>query len=362
MIDEKELKLLLQQGETVSKISELYSCGEMTVYRAINKYGLKKEKPIYQNKEWLQKEISCKTIDQVASEQKVDSKTICRWIKKFNIKKNSPLYQNKEWLEKQRKKFNTIKELADAYDFSEYTVSDWCRKYNIKFNNSKDSFFDEKYFNAINSERKSYYLGFLMADGFMNSNLNNFGIGLCEKDEYMIVNLLNDMKYETSISKRISGFGKNSSYATICSTSMCKDLIYHGIVPKKSGKEIFPQYSIPEELKIHFIRGFIDGDGWITNNISKDNKTGKEYFKLEIGMCSMSLNILCDIKDYLKNKHDINSNITREKNKLKLYNLKIFGRVGKEFLDILYKDATIYLDRKKIKYDNVQLGPVNKNA
>lgn len=357
MISKEELIRRLGAGQKVSEIAKELNYGEKTIYRAINKYDLKKEEPLYKNPEWLLKELQTKEIQDIAKEQNVATHTISRWMKRYNITKPNPLYQDKKWLEEQAKIFNTIKELSDHFGFVEYTVRDWCRKHNVKFNNSNNSDFIENYFKEIDTERKAYYLGLLMADGFMKKNLSIYGIGLKVEDTYMIENLLRDINYKTAIYEKVSEFGALASYVDICSKKMCTDLIYHGIVPKKSGKECFPTYSIPNKLQKHFIRGFMDGDGWITNSTSSD----KKYYQLEVGMCSMSINILYGIQQYLKNTLNIDTNITKRSDK-ELFYLKIYSSSAKMFLDHIYEESTIFLTRKKNKYDNVQLGPVNKNV
>lgn len=355
-ITKEDLEKKLQSGLSVKEIAEQYDCGEMTIYRKIKKYNIQQDKPLYQNKDWLQEELKNKDILEIAIEQKVAEHTISRWMKKFKLEKPSPLYQNKDWLLKQTHNFNSVKELCDEYGLVEYTVKSWCRKFNIYFNNGAVKNYDEEYFKIIDSENKAYYLGLLMADGFMHKDIYSFGIGLKTEDRYMIESMLNDIGYKTELELKISEFGKEAWYATICSKKMCADLIYLGIVPKKSGKEIFPEYAIPSELKRHFIRGFIDGDGWITNNVS-----GDRYYSLEVGMCSMSINILYSIKILLEEELGIEMHITKRSDK-ELFDLKAFTKNAKVLLDYLYINSNIFLKRKKVKYDNVQLGPVNKNV
>lgn len=339
-----ELKILLE-SKTANEIAEDKGCGINTVYRYIKKFNLEKQKPMYQNKEWLSEQLINSSIEQIAINSNCDSHTISRWIKKFNLKKTTPLYQNKEWLIEQIKKFKNVKELATQYNLNEYTLKDWYRKYNLSFNISKDSQFKEDYFKIIDEEHKAYWLGFLTADGFMNKDLNNFGIGLKKEDEYILNSFLNDIQYNTNIHDSISGFGFEAKYITICSAKMCKDLVYLGIVPHKSGKEYIDLDHINKDVVKDFIRGYLDGDGWITINERTKN--------CSIGICSMSMNILYDIKYFLEEELNINCSVVKRKNKNKLYDLNIHSTNAAKFLDYIYKDSTIYLDRKYKKYDNV---------
>lgn len=349
MFEKEELKELLK-NHTVAEISIIKGCGEITVYRYIKKYNLKKEKPLYQNREWLIKKLKFKTIQDIAIEANCNNITISRWMKKFKISKEKPLYQNKEWLMEQTKKFKNAKAVADHYGMIEDTINSWYRRYNIKFNADKTSDFVEDYFENIDTEHKAYWLGLLTADGFMHKSLKNFGIGLKTKDKYILQKFLDDIKYKTNIATKISGFNKRSNYITICSTRMCKDLIYHGIVPHKSGKEYIDIENINERYIKDFIRGYIDGDGWISICKKTKNPT--------VGICSMSINILYDIKEYLENNLNVNCHIRRRKNKKKLFDITINSSNAIKLLDYIYKDSTIHLIRKFNRYENVKNLPL----
>ena len=357
MIDKVNLIKDMKNNMTVKEIAKKYNCSEMTIYRAMNKYNIKRDEPLYKNKKLLQNKLNNKSIDEISEELKVDISTIKRWIKKFDLElnKEKPLYQNKEWLIEKANQFNTIKEIADKYNLNEYTLSCWYRKFNIKLNHSKNTDFNENYFNKINCENKAYFLGFLMADGCMNKDLNTISLGLKLEDEYMLKKLLSELNYKKKITYAKSGFNKDAAYIQIHSIKMCKDLIYLGISPKKSGKEYFPKDEIEYKFIKDFIRGFLDGDGWITNYINED-----KYYNVQTGFVSMSINILIGIKEFIKKEINIEGNINKRKDRDNLYDLIFYSNNAKQFLDYIYKDSNIFLIRKKEKYDNVKLGPIYK--
>ena len=198
MFEINELKELLNKY-SVSEIANIKKCDEITVYRYIQNYNLKKDKPLYQNKKWLTEKLKTKNINEIAIELNCDSHTITRWMKKFDLKKDKPLYQNEKWLIEQTKKFKNAKEVADHFNMVEDTINSWYRRYNIKFNSDKKSDFKENYFEKIDNEHKSYWLGFLTADGYVHKSLKNFGIGLKPEDEYMLQKFLNDIQYKTNL-------------------------------------------------------------------------------------------------------------------------------------------------------------------
>ena len=115
---------------------------------------------------------------------------------------------------------------------------------------------------------------------------------------------------------------------------MSNDLLKYGIVPHKTGKEYISNL-IPKEYLNHFIRGCFDGDGsvFISNNYLRVAYYGSHQ------ICQEILNIFaCKNKVYDKTNVSFFS-IQNKKFVLKFYNY-------------IYKDATIFMKRKKIKFDN----------
>ena len=178
-----------------------------------------------------------------------------------------------------------------------------------------------------------------MADFGMRKDCYSFEFGLKKDDKYIIEKLAKELNCESKLQHHKDNIREAYSLV-ISSKEICKDLIYHGIVPNKSGKEVLPN-TVPKELIKHFIRGFIDGDGYIGG---ENDKT--------LAICSMSYNILLSIKLFLEKelnikKYEIRPTLKESGNILYYY--KIYGDSFIKVLDYLYKDSTIYLTRK---YDN----------
>lgn len=133
--------------------------------------------------------------------------------------------------------------------------------------------FNEDYFHNINSQNKAYILGFLMADGCICKSTKDkqypdrLIINISHKDRCILEFIKEELEcdYEIKDYIPINTYSNNMmSSLTINSTKMCADLIKLGIIPNKTGYEVFP--NIRKNLRRHFIRGFLDGDGWITNS------------------------------------------------------------------------------------------------
>ena len=192
-------------------------------------------------------------------------------------------------------------------------------------------------FEIIDTEEKAYWLGFLYADGSVSSTDNRIELGLAEKD----LNHIEKFKEFIGVPNKISYRPQTKSYRYSFKSIPCKeDLIKQGCVPKKSLILKFPtEQQVPNYLIKHFIRGYFDGDGWFSNTPScfQVGIIGTEDF------IKGFLNII-----EIQNKNNKIFTVHREDG-AKRY---VFGGLNDvtNFLNWIYKDATIYLDRKYNHY------------
>lgn len=213
---------------------------------------------------------------------------------------------------------------------------------------------NEDYFRIINTQNKAYILGFIMADGCVckseptKSAPDRLVINISIKDKCILEFIKNELECSYPIREFIpaeSTYSNNKMCSlTINSMKLCNDLIKHGVVPNKTGKESFP--NMPNKLKRHFIRGFLDGDGWITNG-SKDTKV--------IGFIS-NQQMLLSLRDEIANNIYVygSANIVedyRESRKNKnIYVLEYAHKNDiKQLKEFLYKNANFFLERKYSK-------------
>lgn len=134
---------------------------------------------------------------------------------------------------------------------------------------------------------------------------------------------------------------KNSYLLAFYGKHITKMLEEKGMFQNKSLKITFPKW-LSKELISHFIRGYLDGDGCI-------------YFKDRY--CTSTIigtDEFCNaIKDIVMNVLDINISIYDACNNGTTKVLTVYGRNQvKTFLDWIYKDADMYLERKHQKYIN----------
>lgn len=216
--------------------------------------------------------------------------------------------------------------------------------------------YNKDYFSKIDSEDKAYWLGFLYADGSINRFYKGeklksmtLEISLAYKDKEHLEKFKQCIESNIPIfekTNKLNGKEYKSVRIQLNNTKICYDLCDLGCTPCKTYNVRMPSYDIvPKEFMRDFLRGFFDGDGCIETS----EKNGKSYIQLNItGMPEM----LKDISDFLISEGVIRKVPKIHKDKRSnACSMFFYGAdSNKELLDYLYKDSTIYLDRKYQKY------------
>lgn len=245
----------------------------------------------------------------------------------------------------------TLKEVEDKYELSHPTISKILKntpKYTkAKLNNPN---MKEHFFQEINCEENAYFLGLLISDGNVfqdgTGRQASISITLDLKDEYM----LNKFKEVVNANTSVSHDGRGCGQIAVRSNIMAEDLAKYGVVPRKSYNTYLPK--IPNEYMFHLIRGIFDGDGSILAKPSPNND-GHNRFLHSISFCGTH-ELMQNISDYIFEYLDLQQKPTvydykdRQLSELKIQNkddIYLFG-------EYMYKNANIFLLRKKEIYDN----------
>lgn len=216
--------------------------------------------------------------------------------------------------------------------------------------------YNKDYFKVIDSADKAYWLGFLYADGcicekYKNGFLKNMAleITLCNTDRRHLEKLSECLDSNLEIHTkhtRYKGKDYDACRIIISCTSMCKDLIKLGCIPRKTYDIKFPTYDIvPYEYMRDFIRGYFDGDGCIHTG----TMSGKKHIELSLtGMKDMleGISLFLIKEKVLRVLPKIYKDKRSQANNIYLYGTDAV----KDILDYLYLDSHMSLDRKYNQY------------
>lgn len=185
-------------------------------------------------------------------------------------------------------------------------------------------YFDEHIFDVIDTERKAYWIGFLYADA--HSNRTSTRIGLAKKDENHLIKLREFVNGDMPI-KDTPG---NSKSLELNSSYMVRRLHNLGLMPYRQHFSRLHK-ELPKHLERHFLRGYVDGDGCISNDQRIIILARKD--------------LITWIVDTLYNEVGANKNKIR--NRGKILEVGWGGRyIFNSITKYLYKDASVFLDRK----------------
>ena len=257
-------------------------------------------------------------------------------------------------------------EISKVLNRSKQSISNRASKLGLK--NIKNGNID--LFEEINSEESAYWLGFIYADGYIlvnteNKNHCNYELGIeLQKNDIEHLNKFNinfNNYYKIKTRSRsmnsldiLNGKDPSNRMRETCqiriySKKIVTDLINQNIVQNKTKNNIFPKIE-DNKLFLHFLRGYIDGDGSYVID-----KRGRLSINIE-GNNSYCFDYIVD-----KLKKDFNIKASYYKDKT-CYKLQI--RIKKDvikLIDLMFENANIYLDRKYKKIIEMKNAVYNRN-
>lgn len=298
---------------------------------------------LYKNKEDIfSKRLSGMQVKDLANLYNVKVQTMSGFLIENNIRWRRKI--TNEDIPDIIQKYNegkTLKEIGIEYHCDPNKISRLLKKEGIHIKTSEEMnikyTLDKYYFDVIDTQNKAYILGLLYADGNRTDGSNTISINLQEQDKDILDKINKEIGsnrplYYIDYSQRTDANRVNQWKLSISNKHMAGSLLKYGLEPCKEFKTSFPQ-QIDEQLWRHFIRGYMDGDGCILKGECRWFLTG-------------SKELLLFIKKYLESTLNIHVQEFYHKNG-RTYNIRVSGRnqVNK-LLDFLYKDATLFLERK----------------
>lgn len=233
------------------------------------------------------------------------------------------------------KKEQSMKDIGIIFNVSAQIISKILHKNQIPivYQRYINKGLDDNYFETIDTEGKAYFLGLLFSDGAVNEK--QIHIGLHERDVEIIEKFKKEIKSSGNIFIRRRPQSVSANLV-ITSKKMIEDLAKYGVVQNKT-KVTKKLPSVPKNLLPHFLRGLVDGDGWLSIT-----KQGRYIF----GFCSYSEECCREFQRLCNTLTTVDNNSKLGLNG-KTYNSHSQSKVYiKQIATALYKDSNFYLSRK----------------
>lgn len=249
--------------------------------------------------------------------------------------------------------FSEIKQKYSACPATAGTLKRWCKilgkePKSIHYTLHKD--LNKRVFESIDTEEKAYWLGFLLTDGYVYDSNRQKQVNLClaEKDINHLYKFLDlfgasEEEKQTMIGHHFGGaYTRDNPVCSviICGKDLVNDLKKYNLFQRKSGIEKPYIFSNPLFEKA-YIRGIFDGDGYIRST---------QYGFGFVG----SFEMMDYIRDFCNRTFDNSFEKVHITTHGKIFRFATNGyEKTKKFLDYIYKDASIYLDRKYNLYQEL---------
>ena len=248
----------------------------------------------------------------------------------------------------------SLTKLATKYNITRWTLTKKLRELGIEIVNRQNiAKFDEHIFDNIDTEEKAYWLGFIYADGNISSITENtkryeFELSLKGSDINHLQKFNKFMKYKgnnVKVSKvKVGGKEYDRCRWQVGNKHMWEVLNNYGCTPRKSLTLKFPDFSIFKDKTLirHFIRGYFDGDGSLSRHISAHTVSLN---------CSVigTPEFIGTIENLIKLDTEQKKDKRWTGNTVYLYFHHCEDMT--KFINYLYKNSTIYLDRKYKLYN-----------
>jgi hypothetical protein len=298
ILDEKEIVSVYEKLKDVNKVAEFFNISVSTVQRRLKKNG-------------------------IFFTHKFDTLNNVEVLEQYSLLKN-------------------IHKVAEYFNMSVNPIRKVLKMNGVDLTNRRYEV-NHKYFEKIDNEEKAYWLGFLYADGYIRERKfgNSLELKLSVKDDDHLKLFRSCLNSNHKIVYGINKTHNNGkpSFSHMCHLAMYSNELVNSI--KSNGFHSRKTFTISKpnlssDLIHHFIRGYFDGDGTFRFVEKQKNQTGitsasekfREFIIKELSKNEIKINYYGGINLYIQNKMD-----------------------NQKFYNYIYKNATIYLERKKEKYE-----------
>lgn len=361
------IDLYSNQSITLTKIALKYGCGRGTIVRLLQEENIKlrqqnvgdgcrkiKNQDIIDMIELYRSGCTCR---EIGDKYGVSYSRVNQIMRANNIERTDTKIKKCQYADVVQM-YNdgyTSRQIAQKYNCCQGVVSKILRRCGAEMRTSsqynRKYYFNDHYFDNIDTHNKAYILGFLYADGCNHSSRRTVSLKLQERDKEILERINKEIENEKPLVfvdlKQQNNNWQNAYEITLCSRYLSDVLADKGVVPRKSLVITYPEW-LDRDLFPDFIRGYIDGDGCISKDIHHTGVyiTGTQsfceslgkIFEDTLGITSYHINIPSRAKE--------NDTTTRV--------IQINGLSDvKKLLDWIYKDAELYLQRKYDIYKSI---------
>jgi len=258
----------------------------------------------------------------------------------------------KEMLEDSYNELKNLTAMGKKFGVSRVTIAYYMDAYGLK-REIRSKFKCNELIFSTDTEISFYLAGFIAADGcvFSKGSSKVLSFGLSQKDKSHLEKIKSGLGANHPIGDYVVKNKKQNpnwndtikSELRIYSEKIYSDLKRFNITERKTHTLTFPEWIVDHPLRHHFIRGYVDGDGSFYSSLGKDKKVKQVCFSLR-GTSQFLTSLRGILEDDL--------NLDKRAKDIRFNNgigvLEYGGnRLCKKIAEYLYKDATIYLDRKK---------------
>lgn len=214
---------------------------------------------------------------------------------------------------------------------------------------------NEHFFGEIDTEESAYWAGFIAADGNVMDD-GVFSVGLSAADVGHLEKLraalkaTNPVRVYAARAPSVTPSGQLLTPGPVAvfaskSPTLCAGLARHGITPRKSLTAVAPD--LRTDLMRHYWRGAFDGDGGIWKGSTRNPRAWGASFT---GSDAMASQFCGFVRAHLgtvgcMQPHSVSAGVST---------FSAGGAFGVyRLLDLLYRDAIVSLDRKRVLYEEV---------
>ena len=361
---EKDKDIIFQRikdGDNATNIARTYGCNGGSVWYFLDSYGIKSNKPAVNkgvanaNKQKILDMFdNGVTIYQISKEFGLANCTLCRYLQRWGRdtsrgakldKTKTPLCERKEEMIALYEEGFSQNEVGELMGFNGPSVCRTLKESGVQARPIAKYTLNHHFFDTVDTEEKAYLLGWFHSDG------NVMPSGKCrisiQEDDIEIVEWAKKVvEYTGPLYHKIKE-GNRKLQVEFCVQSqiLYPALCRLGCVPNKSMILQFPtEDQVPKHLIHHFVGGFMDGDGSVGSGV----------------MITTTYDFLMSMKDILP--CEITNIYQRYKNRpLRKSSHRLFiGRTSEiiKFYNWVYKDATVWLPRKRNKFSRYIKTPI----